>query len=47
MLKDYRSWLDAELKILENTGDHEYSFGQARLREKLRVAIEEMGRQYD
>ncbi|MEO7039640.1 MAG: hypothetical protein ABI186_06370 [Candidatus Elarobacter sp.] len=31
MLKDYRDWLDAELKLLGNASHHAYSFGQANM----------------
>ena len=29
MLKDYRDWLESELKLLGNASHHAYSFGQA------------------
>ena len=31
MLKDYRDWLDSELKLLGNASHHAYSFGQANM----------------
>ena len=31
MLKDYRDWLDAELKLLGNASHHAYAFGQANM----------------
>ena len=31
MLKDYRDWLDAELKLLGNSSHHAYAFGQANM----------------
>ena len=31
MLADYRSWLEAELKLLGNASHHAYSFGQANM----------------
>jgi hypothetical protein len=31
LLKDYRSWLEAELKLLGNASHHAYSFGQANM----------------
>ena len=31
MLKDYRDWLEAELKLLGNASHHAYSFGQANM----------------
>ena len=37
MLPDYRHWLETELKLLGNAGNHAYSFGQATM---ARRAIE-------
>ena len=37
MLLDYRHWLETELKLLANAGNHAYSFGQATM---ARRAIE-------
>jgi hypothetical protein len=31
MLRDYRDWLDSELKLLGNASHHAYSFGQANM----------------
>ncbi len=31
MLKDYRDWLESELKLLGNASHHAYSFGQANM----------------
>jgi len=31
LLKDYRDWLDAELKLLGNASHHAYAFGQANM----------------
>ena len=31
MLKDYRDWLDSELKLLGNASHHAYAFGQANM----------------
>lgn len=31
MLKDYRNWLESELKLLGNASHHAYSFGQANM----------------
>lgn len=31
MLKDYRDWLESELKLLGDASDHPYSFGQANM----------------
>ena len=31
MLKDYRAWLESELKLLGNASHHAYSFGQANM----------------
>jgi hypothetical protein len=31
MLRDYRSWLESELKLLGNASHHAYSFGQANM----------------
>ena len=34
MLKDYRDWLDSELKLLGNASHHAYSFGQANMAQR-------------
>jgi hypothetical protein len=31
MLRDYRTWLAAELKLLANSSHHAYAFGQANM----------------
>jgi hypothetical protein len=31
MLRDYRDWLESELKLLGNATHHAYSFGQANM----------------
>ena len=31
MLRDYRDWLESELKLLGNASHHAYSFGQANM----------------
>jgi len=31
LLKDYRGWLESELKLLGNASHHAYSFGQANM----------------
>jgi RIO-like serine/threonine protein kinase len=31
LLKDYRDWLESELKLLGNASHHAYSFGQANM----------------
>lgn len=31
MLRDYRIWLESELKLLGNASHHAYSFGQANM----------------
>jgi hypothetical protein len=39
MLKDYRDWLESELKLLGNASHHAYSFGQANMAQR---AIEQL-----
>ena len=34
MLKDYRDWLESELKLLGNASHHAYSFGQANMAQR-------------
>ncbi len=45
MLRDYRDWLESELKLLGNASHHAYAFGQAnmaqRALEKLDAAVAE------
>lgn len=31
MLRDYRDWLESELKLLGNASHHAYAFGQANM----------------
>ena len=31
MLRDYRNWLESELKLLGNASHHAYAFGQANM----------------
>jgi len=40
LLKDYRDWLDAELKLLGNASHHAYAFGQANIARTLYVPID-------
>lgn len=39
MLRDYRDWLESELKLLGNASHHAYSFGQANMAKR---AIEKL-----
>jgi hypothetical protein len=39
LLKDYRDWLESELKLLGNASHHAYSFGQANMAKR---AIEKL-----
>jgi hypothetical protein len=39
LLKDYRDWLESELKLLGNASHHAYSFGQANMAKR---AIEQL-----
>ena len=41
MLKDYRDWLDAELKLLGNASHHAYSFGQANMAKRAIERLDE------
>jgi hypothetical protein len=44
MLSDYRTWLDAELKLLGNASHHAYSFGQANMAKR---AIERLDQELE
>ena len=44
MLSDYRSWLEAELKLLGNASHHAYSFGQANMAKR---AIERLDQELE
>jgi len=41
LLKDYRDWLDAELKLLGNASHHAYSFGQANMAKRAIERLDE------
>lgn len=41
MLKDYRDWLESELKLLGNASDHAYSFGQANMAKRAIEKLDE------
>ncbi|GAC1582336.1 MAG: hypothetical protein NVS3B7_17740 [Candidatus Elarobacter sp.] len=41
MLRDYRDWLDAELKLLGNASHHAYSFGQANMAKRAIERLDE------
>lgn len=40
MLKDYRDWLESELKLLGNASHHAYSFGQANMAQRALERLE-------
>ena len=45
MLRDYRDWLDSELKLLGNASHHAYSFGQANMAKRaLERLDDELGK---
>jgi hypothetical protein len=45
LLKDYRDWLESELKLLGNASHHAYSFGQANMAKRaLERLDDEMAR---
>ncbi|MGH7716393.1 MAG: hypothetical protein ACREML_10410 [Vulcanimicrobiaceae bacterium] len=45
MLRDYRDWLESELKLLGNASHHAYSFGQANMAKRaLERLDDEMGK---
>ncbi len=41
MLKDYRDWLESELKLLGNASHHAYSFGQANMAKRALEKLDE------
>lgn len=41
MLKDYRDWLESELKLLGNASHHAYSFGQANMAKRAIERLDE------
>ncbi len=41
MLKDYRDWLESELKLLGNASHHAYSFGQANMAKRAIEKLDE------
>ena len=41
MLDEYRSWLEAELKLLGNASHHAYSFGQANMAKRAIERLDE------
>lgn len=41
MLKDYRDWLESELKLLGNASHHAYSFGQANMAKRAMEKLDE------
>jgi hypothetical protein len=41
LLKDYRDWLDAELKLLGNASHHAYAFGQANMAKRALERFDE------
>ena len=41
MLRDYRDWLESELKLLGNASHHAYSFGQANMAKRALERFDE------
>jgi hypothetical protein len=41
LLKDYRGWLESELKLLGNASHHAYSFGQANMAKRAIERLDE------
>ncbi|GAC1596623.1 MAG: hypothetical protein NVS3B28_28200 [Candidatus Velthaea sp.] len=41
MLRDYRDWLESELKLLGNASHHAYSFGQANMAQRAIQRLDE------
>jgi hypothetical protein len=41
LLKDYRDWLESELKLLGNASHHAYSFGQANMAKRAIEKLDE------
>jgi len=45
LLRDYRDWLESELKLLGNASHHAYSFGQANMAKRAIERLDqEVGR---
>jgi hypothetical protein len=45
MLRDYRDWIESELKLLGNASHHAYSFGQANMAKRaLERLDDELGK---
>ena len=42
MLRDYRNWLESELKLLGNASHHAYSFGQANMAKRALEKLDEL-----
>ncbi len=42
MLRDYRDWLESELKLLGNASHHAYSFGQANMAKRALEKLDEL-----
>jgi hypothetical protein len=40
VLRDYRTWLESELKLLGNASHHAYSFGQANMAKRALERLE-------
>jgi hypothetical protein len=41
LLKDYRDWLESELKLLSNASHHAYSLGQANMAKRAIEKLDE------
>jgi hypothetical protein len=41
MLRDYRDWLESELKLLGNASHHAYSFGQANMAKRAMERLDD------
>jgi hypothetical protein len=41
LLKDYRDWIESELKLLGNASHHAYSFGQANMAKRALERLDE------
>jgi hypothetical protein len=41
VLRDYRNWLESELKLLGNASHHAYSFGQANMAKRAVERLDE------
>jgi len=42
LLRDYRDWLESELKLLGNASHHAYSFGQANMAKRAIDKLDEL-----